>query len=95
MSPSRHAAHGWGLLAVGAGLCVLLWVLFIGLMGFAPGGGGSWLIVGIMALIGLGVGWLWHSGRVRLAWTALLIGPGLLVLLGLAALIFALSAYPG
>lgn len=93
MSGRGSNRQGLALLIVG-GLVgvILLWLAYF-LFGLALGGPATLLIVGAMAALGIGIGVLWRHGRTRWAWAVLLGAPGVLVLLGFAAIVWFAASY--
>lgn len=92
MTPNpRHQAIGWQLLATGGVFLGLALVLGMGVGGVQVFSQPTLVLVVLTAVTGWGAMQLWQRGRYGLAW-AVVVGAGLAVVIGLAALIYALAA---
>lgn len=91
MTPNpRHQAIGWQLLATGGLFFGLALVLGVGVGGVQVFSQPMLILIVFSAITGWGAMQLWRRGRYGLAW-AVVVTAGLLVVVGLAALIYALA----
>lgn len=91
MDHRRHVGQGWALLVTGVLIGAALLFMATLLAGLGPGT----LAVGVLVLAAFGAGsWaLWRSGRRRLAWALLLLGPGVALVVLVALFVVLMQAY--
>lgn len=91
MDHRRHVGQGWALLVTGGLISAAVLFMATALAGLGPGT----LAIGglVLAAFGAGTWALWRSGRRRLAWALLLLGPGVALVVLVALFVVLMQAY--